>query len=69
MKVVQARREMKKHGKVQMSKKEKEEIKRIKENLCKYNEETLLFEKKDARKLAQLMTSGFYVNDEETILV
>jgi len=68
MKVVQARREMKKHSKVQMSKKEKEEIKRIKENLCKYNEETLLFKRKDAIELAQLMTSGFYVNNEEDYL-
>jgi hypothetical protein len=65
MKVVQARCEMKKNSKVQMSKKEKEEIKMIKEDLCKYNEETLLFKKKDARRLAQLMTSGFYINNEE----
>lgn len=63
--MVQDRCEMKKRSKVQMNKKEKEEIKMIKEDLCKYNEETLLFKRKDARRLAQLMTSGFYVNNEE----
>lgn len=65
MKVVQARGEMKKRSKVQMSKKEKEEIKMIEEDLYKYNEETLHFKRKDARRLAQLMTSGFYINYEE----